>query len=79
MDSRAIEAYLTVTAHFINAEWNLVSKVLLTHEMPERHTGEHIAARLRDAVTEWHIPDEQVSSVVHDNSANVRIAVEEGG
>ena len=75
--STATEAYLTVTAHFINAEWILVCKVLLTREMPERHTGEHIAARLQDAVTKWHIPDERVSSVVCDNAANMRVAVEE--
>lgn len=44
--SKATEAYLTVIYHFITAEWNLVSRVLLTHEMPDTHTGEHAAARL---------------------------------
>ena len=37
--SHAIQAYLTVTVHFINEEWNMESYVLTTNEMPERHTG----------------------------------------
>ena len=50
--SKATEAYLTATFHFINDEWDIVNRVLLTCEMPERHTGEHIAERLRQAITE---------------------------
>ena len=37
--SQAVQAYLTVTAHFITEQWVLESYVLETREMPERHTG----------------------------------------
>ena len=37
--SQAVQAYLTVTVHFINDEWALESYVLTTTEIPERHTG----------------------------------------
>ena len=37
--SLAVQAYLTVTAHFINEDWMIESYVLMTKEMPERHTG----------------------------------------
>ena len=37
-NSNATKAYLTVTAHFIDNNWVIVSKVLQTREMPERHT-----------------------------------------
>ena len=67
--SRATEVYLTVRVHFINVEWSWVNKVLLTHEMPERHRGQHNSARLLDAVTDWHMTDERVSGVVRDNAA----------
>ena len=53
--------------------------MLLTREMPERHTGEHVADRLRQAATEWEISDERVSAIVRDNAANMRVAVEEVG
>ena len=37
--SQAVQAYLTVTAHFITEQWVLESYVLETREMPEHHTG----------------------------------------
>ena len=37
--SLAVQAYLTVTVHFINEDWMIESYVLTTKEMPERHTG----------------------------------------
>lgn len=32
------EAYVTVMAHFINEEWELVTYVFQTRDMPESHT-----------------------------------------
>ena len=37
--SQAVQAYLTVTAHFIIEQWVLERCFLETKEMPERHTG----------------------------------------
>ena len=37
--SQTVQAYLTVTAHFITEQWVLESYVLETKEMPECHTG----------------------------------------
>ena len=77
--SKATEAYLTVTCHYITDEWDIANKVLLTREMPERHTGLHIAERLRQAVSEWQIPEDRVSAIVRDNASNMNVAVEEVG
>ena len=71
--SRATQAYLTVTAHFITELWEMESKVLLTREMPERHTGVHISERLMKATVEWKI-SEKVVAVVRDNAANMVLA-----
>ena len=71
--SRATQAYLTVTAHFITELWEMECKVLLTREMPEYHTGVHISETLMKASEEWKI-GEKVVAVVRDNAANMILA-----
>ena len=51
--SHATQAYLTITVHFITAEWKMASAVLQTQEMPEWHTDMHISERLKEAASEW--------------------------
>jgi len=46
-----------VTAHFINAKWELKSALLENVEMPERHTAENLVALLTDAFKRWGIQD----------------------
>ena len=41
--SRTVQAYLTVTVHFITDDWLMDSKVLITREMTERNISIHIA------------------------------------
>lgn len=36
--SNATKSYLTITEHHIDSDWNLMTNVLVTREMPERHT-----------------------------------------
>ena len=71
--SRATQAYITVTVHFLTDLWKMESKVLQTHEMPESHTGIHISERVVEASEEWKI-NEKVVAVVRDNAANVVLA-----
>ena len=77
--SHATEAYLTITVHFIDAQWNLISRVLQTCEMPEWHMGVNIASRLENAASEWNITDERIVTVVCDNASNMRVAAKEVG
>ena len=53
--SAATEAYITVSAHYISPEWHLLSCVLETPGMPERHTGQNIADRLVEIADRWAI------------------------
>ena len=46
--SVAVEAYMTVTVHYINPDWILASLVLETFSYPERHTGINIAKKLQE-------------------------------
>ncbi|XP_045166018.2 E3 SUMO-protein ligase ZBED1-like [Mercenaria mercenaria] len=71
--SCATESYDTVTAHFINSNWELRSAVLQTTKVEGSHTGEHIAERLKEMVSDWNIP---VPTVVTDNAANERKAIQ---
>ena len=77
--SRAVQSYLTVTAHYITSDWKLESKILQTCEMPEMHTALNIAERLRDSIKEWKIDEERVSAIVHDNASNITLAVQNLG
>ncbi|XP_052267568.1 E3 SUMO-protein ligase ZBED1-like [Dreissena polymorpha] len=49
--------------------WDLKSNVLITRAMSERHTGENLAHRLKDCVTEFSL-DSKVDTCMHDNARN---------
>lgn len=53
--SNATKSYLTITEHHIDSDWNLMTNVLLTREMPERHTGENIAENLKKYTAEFNL------------------------
>ncbi|XP_061108746.1 E3 SUMO-protein ligase ZBED1-like isoform X2 [Conger conger] len=71
--SRATESYVTITAHHITDDWKLGSHVLQTRAMPVNHTGENIAAVLREVVFEWGL-DLKDPVVVTDNASNMTVA-----
>lgn len=74
--SRTTEAYVTITAHFITEEWELVTYVLQTRDMPESHTGHNLAEHLRRALAEWEITEKD-PAIVTDNASNMTIAAAE--
>ena len=68
--SHAVEAYITVTAHYLNSLWVMYSYVLETSAFSERHTGVEIAGKLKDIADRFEIGT-KVSVVVHDQAANM--------
>ncbi|KAL3973548.1 chromosome alignment-maintaining phosphoprotein 1 [Sarotherodon galilaeus] len=78
--SRATENYVTVTAHYITAEWEIRSPVLQTRPLYESHTGTNLAHLLTEAVAEWRIerPNTNIP-VTTDNAKNQINAVNEAG
>ncbi|KAK0150377.1 Zinc finger BED domain-containing protein 1 [Merluccius polli] len=76
--SRATESYVTITVHHITDEWKLESCVLQTRAMYDSHTGENIAALLKEAVAEWQL-DTKDPVLVTDNAANMHVAAELAG
>ena len=74
--SIATVSYVTITAHFINKDWQLVSLVLQTRAMYESHTGANVADLLKRVAEEWHLND---VVLVTDNAANMVVAAQLGG
>ncbi|XP_051806493.1 E3 SUMO-protein ligase ZBED1-like [Acanthochromis polyacanthus] len=75
--SVATESYVTITAHCISEDWQIVGYVLQTRSVYESHTGAHMAKLLLDAVEEWQLAGKGVV-LVTDNAANMLCAAEIG-
>lgn len=71
--SCATKSFVTITAHFINSDLELCSRVLQTRELSESHTGEHVGNVLLEASKEW---DCKVSALSTDNASNMKIAAQ---
>ena len=72
--SKATQAFVMTTAHFIDGEWNLVSCVLETIHFPGSHTGIRISEQIKGSLTAYNVKPDQGSAVVHDEAANVVLA-----
>uniref|UniRef100_A0A8C4EH42 Zinc finger BED domain-containing protein 1 n=1 Tax=Dicentrarchus labrax TaxID=13489 RepID=A0A8C4EH42_DICLA len=75
--SVATESFVTVTAHYINEDWQMVSHVLQTRALCESHTGAHLAELLSKVLQEWQITDKNVA-LVSDNASNMVVAAQVG-
>ena len=70
--SIATEAYLGVTCHNINDNWEMVSFVLCTEPLEDRHTAENIARWIEEVAEKFDFSLlDDVLAIVHDNAANV--------
>uniref|UniRef100_A0A3P8P8X8 BED-type domain-containing protein n=1 Tax=Astatotilapia calliptera TaxID=8154 RepID=A0A3P8P8X8_ASTCA len=76
--SRAVDSYVTITAHYLTADWQLLSYVLQTRTLHESHTGANIANLLQNTPQEWGIADKNLV-VVTDNASNMTIATQLAG
>ncbi|XP_033140589.1 zinc finger BED domain-containing protein RICESLEEPER 2-like [Brassica rapa] len=63
------EGYMCVTAHYIDRNWKLNSKILTFCALPPPHTGMSIAVQLLTSLKEWGI-DKKVFSVTLDNATS---------
>ena len=72
--SIAIDAYLTLTVHFISDAWEMRSVVLGTKPLDERHTGENIVTWMEEMLAEFSIGTSKVVAFVHDSGSNINLA-----
>ncbi|KAK9961837.1 hypothetical protein ABG768_007237 [Culter alburnus] len=73
--SVATESYMSVTAHYIDELWNLVSYVLQTTEVQTDHRSVSLVEMLTKAMEEWGLLSKD-PAIVTDNAANMIRAVE---
>lgn len=67
--------YITVTAHYISEDWELMAKCLETTFVPENHTAEALAEVLTEVVHDWDIEECNISCITTDNGANIVAAI----
>ena len=73
------DSLLSVTAHWIDDNWQPLSAVLQAHSLEERDTGECIAMKKSNIMSEWEIDTTQVHCGVCNNGSNMMKAISEGG
>lgn len=72
--SKATDSYVTITAHFISDQWQLLSCVVQCSQFDGSHTGERLAEMMHEAMRRFKIPDHKITVVVHDEAANEVLA-----
>lgn len=72
-----LNPYVSLTCHFINNQWKLVSRNLATVYAPEDHTAANIAALMKDQLQEWSLDEKRLTCSTTDNGANMVAAMRE--
>ncbi|KAL3980064.1 doublesex- and mab-3-related transcription factor 3 [Sarotherodon galilaeus] len=73
--SRATEAYLGVSCHFLSEDWKMKSFILDTMPLEERHTGANIVTWMEEVLTKFDILPAKIKAVVHDSGSNMVAAM----
>lgn len=68
-------SYLTITAHYIDNEWNLMTHLLQIRAVETSHTASNLSKLLFEAIGEWELTDKE-AAIAMDNVANIVRAVE---
>ena len=69
-----MEAYMSVTIHFVTDDWKLERYVLATLPLEERHTGENIAKWILRVLEKFSIDPSKIRALVTDNGSNMLAA-----
>eukprot|EP00731_Ephydatia_muelleri_P006854 Em0003g1102a len=76
------DSYVTVTAHWLDAKWKMMSCVLGVAISNVSHTAEEIASLVKDLVNVEFMLENRLDSIGTDQGANflaaVRLLIEEG-
>jgi hypothetical protein len=66
--------YMSLVAHYIDADWNMHCRIINFIELEPPHSGVVISNALYDCLAEWKIED-KVASITFDNAASNDLAV----
>ncbi|XP_051800523.1 E3 SUMO-protein ligase ZBED1-like [Acanthochromis polyacanthus] len=73
--SRATEAYLGVSFHFLSEDWKMKMFNLSTMPLEERHTGANILTWMEQVLAKFDILPTKIKAVVHDSGSNMVAAM----
>ncbi|KAL8158296.1 hypothetical protein AgCh_002845 [Apium graveolens] len=68
--SSTMDGYLSLTAHFVDENWELQSRILNLRFMPPPHTGQLLAEKFISLLKEWGIERKVFSLTLDNASAN---------
>ena len=68
---------LSLTAHWVDAEFNLKSAVLHAQECRGSHTADMIQAAIKKMLLDWKIDSKKVHVILRDNAANMKKAMDQ--
>ena len=71
----ASESLLSLTAHWISADFEKVSAVLHVLTLEGSHTGVYICEKFTEMLSNWNISKEHVHLVLRDNASNMEKAM----
>ncbi|XP_073319674.1 E3 SUMO-protein ligase ZBED1-like [Pagrus major] len=67
--------YMSLTIHYISADWTLHSKCLETRYVPENHTADTLGENLKFALEDWGLDEHKLVCITTDNGPNIVAAV----
>ena len=68
-------AYLCLTCHGIDGDWQLCSFCFATKELPVAHTAENISEKIEEILDEWNIDKDIIVAAVTDNAGDMINAI----
>ena len=61
--------YMSLTAHYLTADWTLQSRCLETRYTPDNHSAAVLAESLQSALADWGLDEKKISCITTDNGA----------
>ena len=72
--SAALDSYIVITAHFLNADWQMQGLIIGFEEMAIQHTGENLCEKFVEVVKDFRI-ENKIGSIVSDNANNAMLGI----
>ena len=66
------ESYISLTAHWLNENFEFKHRVLHCREMEGEHTGQNICNYIKDMLSNWNITLDRVHIFLRDNARNIK-------
>ena len=70
---------MSLTAHYIDKDWNLITRCLRTAYHPEAHTAVNLAHFFRESLNQYGLKTGYVVTMTTDSAANMIAATREAG